>query len=163
MVVTILGIITAIAVPRMTTASAGATAHSLQATLGSVRKAIDCYYAEHNRFPGYDPANSATSGEHFVKQLTLYTDRTGNSSPVRANPFLYGPYLRAPFPRNPTNNLPTVHVKATPGAANPSDGSVGWVAVLSTGDFGISATDGDLDDIGIKEPSGKDLVRLTVQ
>lgn len=159
MVVTILGIIAAIAVPRMTTASTGATSAALQATLTSVRKAIDCYFAEHGRFPGYDPANGSPSGDQFIKQLTKYTDLAGNASDAYSRSYLFGPYLRAPFPKNPTNGLATVHVKATRSMADPADGSVGWVAVLSTGDFGISATDESLDDIGIKEPAIKGGVR----
>lgn len=162
MVVTILGIIAAIAVPRMTTATTNAKAHSLQATLVSVRKAIDCYYAEHGQFPGYNPGNGSPSGDEFIKQLTMYTDHKGNSRATYGGVFLYGPYLRAPFPRNPTNNLATVHVKATPGAANPGDGSVGWIAVLSTGDFGVSASDDDLTEIGVIDAPAKSIVRVSV-
>ena len=52
-------------------------------------------------------------------------------------------------PTNPTNGLATVKVKADPAEADPADGSVGWVAVLSHGYFGISASDADLDVIGV--------------
>ena len=48
---------------------------------------------------------------------------------------------------------------AFPADANPADGSVGWVAVLSHGFFGISATDSELERIGIKEADGKTDVR----
>ena len=159
MVVTIVGIVAAIAVPRMSSVSTSASAHALEATLTSVRKSIDCYYAEHGRFPGYNPANGAPNGIEFVKQLTMYSSKQGQSQAGLAAPYIYGPYLRAPFVRNPTNGLSTVHVKATPAAANPADGSVGWVAVLSTGDFGVSATDAKLDEIGVTEVAQKLRVR----
>ncbi len=160
MVVTIIGIIAAIAVPRLSSASANASAHALEATLATVRKAIDCYYAEHGSFPGYDPSNGSPDGDSFVDQLVMYSDSRGNTQAAYGTPFIYGPYVRKPFPANPTNLLRTVHVKAQVLDPDPADGSVGWVAVLSTGDFGISATDGDLDEIGILEGEGKALARI---
>jgi general secretion pathway protein G len=159
MVVTIIGIIAAIAVPRMSQATSRASANALQATLANVRKAIDMYYAEHGKYPGYLPGTDTPDGDAFVKQLTLYTDLTGADNASYGDPFLYGPYLRKPFPTNPTNNLGTVHVKATPTDADPADGSVGWVAVLSHGYFGVSATDTDLEEIGIERLDLKDSVR----
>jgi len=155
MVVTIIGIIAAIAVPRVSSASNNATRNALEATLANVRKAIDTYYAEHNFFPGYDPANGSPNGDQFVKQLTMYSDAQGHTNATPVAPYLFGPYLRAPFPVNPANQLRTVSVKAAPASANPAAGSVGWVAVLSTGDFGVSATDAQLDRIGIVEASRK--------
>ncbi len=161
MVVTIIGIVAAIAVPRMTTATANASANALQATLTNVRKAIDCYYAEHNRFPGYDPAAPTTpAGDWFVKQLLMYSDADGDTNTTYGAPYVYGPYLRAPFPKNAANELDTVYMKAIPADADPADGTYGWVAVLSDGDFGISATDSQLDDMGIKEPVHKSDVRI---
>ncbi len=159
MVVTIIGIIAAIAVPRMSQASSRASANALQATLANVRKAIDCYYAEHGKYPGYTPGTNSPDGDAFVKQLTMYTNLSGASNATYGDPYFYGPYLRSPFPKNPTNLLDTVHVKATPSDADPAEGSVGWVAVLSHGYFGISATDTALDDIGIEEPVARDKVR----
>jgi prepilin-type N-terminal cleavage/methylation domain-containing protein len=158
-VVTIIGIIAAIAAPRMSSTSSHATANAVQATLMNVRTAIDCFYAEHNKYPGYDPANDAPDGVNFVKQLTLFSDAKGNSNATRSSTFKYGPYLRSPFPINPANNLATVTVKQTRTDADPGAGSVGWVAVLSTGDFGVSATDAQLDKIGVVEPVGKASVR----
>jgi len=40
---------------------------------------------------------------------------------------------------------------------------VGWVAVLADGDFGVSATDAQLDRIGVVEPVGKASVRVSTQ
>lgn len=162
MVVTIIGVIAAIAVPRMSNASTRAKANAVEATLSSVRTAIDCYYAEHNQYPGYDPATQATSGTDFVNQMTKFSDKQGNTNATKTVVFKYGPYLRSPFPGNPTNNLKTVHVKVTKAAANPADGSVGWISVLSTGDFGISATDATLDEIGAVDVVVKGRLRVQV-
>ncbi|MGB2984556.1 MAG: prepilin-type N-terminal cleavage/methylation domain-containing protein [Phycisphaerae bacterium] len=162
-VVTIIGIVAAIAVPRMSTATTRASANALQATLANVRKAIDCYYAEHGQYPGHNPGTGVPNGEKFVQQLTMYTSSNGGPGATYGDPYSYGPYLRKPFPKNPTNNLDTVHVKATPADADPAEGSVGWVAVLSHGYFGISATDEDLDDIGVNEPVIRDGLRGVAQ
>jgi prepilin-type N-terminal cleavage/methylation domain-containing protein len=141
MVVTIIGIISAIAVPRMTTANSNAIAAYLEGTLNNVRKAMDMYFAEHGA--------SLPDNARFLDQLTQYSDANGNTSSTPGGAYIYGPYLRAPFPRNPFNKLNTVHVKAVVGDPNPTDGSVGWVAVLSDGYFGISARDDQLIGAGI--------------
>lgn len=161
MVVTIIGVIAAIAVPRLSSASANASANALRATLTNVRKAIDCYYAEHDSFPGYTPGTTTPDNDKFIDQLVKYTDRRGNTADSYGSPFIFGPYLRKPFPANPTNSLQTVHVKAQEADGNPADGSVGWIAVLATGDFGISATDVELEKIGIDDAVAKKLVKLS--
>ena len=161
MVVSIIGVISAIAVPRIANASGKASARALQATLTNVRKAIDCYYAEHDRFPGYNPSDGSINNDMFVKQLLEYSDRNGFTNPTLTAPFLYGPYLRAPFPKNPATKFDTVYVKAQRSSPDPSGGSsYGWIAVLSNGDFGIFATDAQLDDIGVLEPIRKTDVRV---
>ncbi len=158
-VVTIIGVLASIAVPRMTGASAGAKANALQATLANVRKTIDIYYAEHGQYPGYDSATGLPNNAAFVDQLLMYTDAAGKTNATHGGTYKYGPYLRSPFPRNPINKLDTVFVKAVPGDADPADGAFGWVAVLSHGYFGISATDADLDDIGIDTTAIKTAVK----
>jgi len=160
LVVTIIGIIAGIAVPRISSAAATANANALDATLTNVRQSIDIYYAEHGSFPGYVPGTQTPDGSHFVNQLTLYSDADGNSNATKSAQYKFGPYLRAPFPTNPANQLATVHVKADASQADPADGTVGWVAVLSTGDFGVSATNTQLVDIGVKDVVKMDLLRL---
>lgn len=149
-VVTIIGIVASIAVPRMSQGSRNASAAALAATLESVRTAIDMYYAEHGPYPGYVPGTGSPDGTKFVEQLLMYSDAQGNTNATYGGKFVYGPYLRAPFPINPVNNLAKVHVKAKPGDADPVAGSVGWIAVLSHGYFGISATDPELDQVGVR-------------
>lgn len=150
-VVTILGIIASIAIPRMTTATSTATSNALEATLANVRKAVDMYFAEHGKYPGYDPGSSLPDNDLFRDQLLMYTDAAGKTSATPTGRYFYGPYLRSPFPRNPFNNLDTVYVKATPTDPDPADDSFGWAAVLSHGYFGISANDTVLDDAGFDE------------
>ena len=147
MVVVIIGIISAIAVPRVTRASQRADLSALTATLTNVRKAIDIFYAEHGTYTGYNPATKSPDGSLFVEQLTLYSDVHGNVNAKPGSPNIYGPYLRTPFPTNPFNNLSTVHVKQHESDADPPVDSAGWIAVLDTGAFYISATEAQVDQI----------------
>lgn len=155
MVVIIIGLISAIAVPRISRAAYASRATALQGSLVNVRKAIDAYYAEHSRYPGQHPVSGVPDGTYFVNQLVQYSDENGNTSATYGGAFKFGPYLRAPFPANPSNGLRTVHVKATPTSAGLAVGSVGWVAVLLDGAFGVSMSDGDLDVIGATTPTTK--------
>ena len=158
-VVTIIGVLASIAVPRMVNASAGADEAALQATLANVRKTIDIYFAEHGKYPGYTPGTNTTDNAKFVEQLLMYSDEQGNTNGTSAGGHKYGPYLRAPFPTNPINKLKNVFVKATPGDADPSCDAFGWVAVLSHGYFGICASDAELEDIGVETDIVKSIVK----
>lgn len=138
-VVVIIGIVAAIAVPHFSRASADAEANALLATLANVRSAIDHYYAEHGRYPGYDPSTDGPDSDAFIDQLTKYTDYTGNVSDSLDSTHIYGPYLRRPFPINPINDLATVAVKATTASAV-SINSTGWVTCLQDGVFNPNNT-----------------------
>lgn len=154
-VVVIIGLITAIAMPRFSRATASATEAYLSSTISTVRQAIELYYAEHDRYPGYNPVNGSPSDTMFVMQLLEYSDFEGNTQASLGSPFIYGPYLRPPFPKNPFNELDTVKVLAQ--AGDPvAAGSSGWVAVLSNGDFRINATQADFDDFGVKKVLDRD-------
>ena len=144
MVVTILGIIAAIAVPRMTTAATNASSNALQATLANVRKVIDVYYAEHGRYPGYDPATGLPNNDAFVDQLLLYTDSDGKTNATYAQPFIYGPYLRAvpPFPISGEGAAAGVKGDTTVAAA--AAAGVAWIYDESAGT--IIANAGTADD-----------------
>ena len=158
-VVTIIGILASIAVPRMTNASAGVNEAALKATLTNVRKTIDVYYAEHGKYPGYVPGTNTTDNAKFVEQLLMYSNEQGDTNGTSAGGYKYGPYLRAPFPTNPANELNNVFVKATPADADPSCDAFGWIAVLSHGYFGICASDTELDDIGVETATVKSILK----
>ncbi len=150
----IIAMLAAIAVPRVTHASQSARGKSLLMTLTHVRHAIERYYAEHGRYPGYDPATGAPDDDAFVDQLTQYSDAGGNTHATLVFPFIYGPYVRAPFPANPLNELNTVDVRA-----NPTDalvvGSTGWYAVLVTGHFAANCTQAEMAEVGIVDGGTK--------
>ena len=158
-VVTIIGVVASIAVPRISSASSGVNEAALQATLANVRKTIDIYFAEHGKYPGYAPGTNTTDNTKFVEQLLMYSDTHGAPNGTYSATYKYGPYLRAPFPTNPINELNNVFVKAAPSDADPSCDAFGWIAVLSHGYFGICASDAELDDIGIDDQATKIIVK----
>ncbi len=152
LVVVILGILAAIAAPRVSRAAGDAERNALDSTLTTVRKAIDVYFAEHGRYPGYLTSNGNPDGTSFVKQMTQFTDEPGNTNGTYGAPYTYGPYLRVPFPKNPFNELDTVGVIRTEASAKPAANSTGWIAVLSTGAFKLNGTDADLVSRGVSDP-----------
>lgn len=146
-VIVIIGVIAAVAVPRLSGASENATVTGLAASLTNVRKAVDVYYAEHGSYPGYTPSTTTPNGVKFVEQLLMYSDESGSTNAVPTATHIYGPYLRPPFPKNPINDLDTVTVKAAPADSDPAAGSAGWVAVLSHGYFGLLATAAEITEL----------------
>lgn len=127
-VIIILGIVAAIAVPRLSRGTEGSADAALQQDLAVMQRAIEHYAAEHD-----DHYPDATS---VVKQLTGCTDADGRVSSfnVRAFPYVFGPYLREvpAAPSGPAKGSRTV-------AAAPGPG-VGWVYNASQGTISLNTT-----------------------
>lgn len=145
-VVVIIGIVSAIAVPKMSNAAKSAETQHILATIAVVTRAMEHYRAEHGRFPGYDPGSGNPDGTNFVNQLILYSDEDGKTNASLTPSFVYGPYLRPPFPTNLMNELNTVYTKGRATDSRPL-GTTGWVSVLATGEFGPNADETVLDDL----------------
>ena len=112
-VVMILGILAAVAAPKLLGTSGAATDNGLKQTLAVVRDAVERFTAEHG---GSKPGMDDT-------EATLKSDLT--------------PYLRGSFPTCPvgaTNNSVKMDTAATPiaGLASPTEG---WRYRSSSGDF----------------------------
>ena len=113
MVVVILGVIAAVAIPRLSRGSQGSAEAAMARDVQVLQKAIDLYSAEHNgAFPHPDMV---------ADQLTLYTDTAGAMSKSKSPPYNYGPYLRKvpPIPSGP--NKGSNVISTTPGFG------VGWI------------------------------------
>ena len=140
-VIIILGVIAAIAIPRISSGSKNAGDAALRANLATLRNAIDWYYGEHNMiFPGAKLdglGNAAESYEALVSQLTMYSKADGSCSADKNSAFPFGPYLRNGFPNltvglNAGKNTVNIVNQVTPLTSTPANGN-GWVYNVATG------------------------------
>jgi prepilin-type N-terminal cleavage/methylation domain-containing protein len=151
-VIIILGILAALAIPQFTPATEDAQVATMDGNLKVVRTAIELYYHQHSStYPGYNDytdGTQATAAEmepSFIAQLTEYSNRGGVTSTTKnAGTHPFGPYLvsRA-IPRNPLPDAATVvadeadiecdadldALTATVGATK------GWRFSVETGEF----------------------------
>lgn len=134
-VVAIIVILAAIAIPRMSRGSTGAGNSALAANLSLIRNAINIYATEHNNtFPG-------ATADAFVDKLTKYTDVSGTVSATKTTTARYGPYLAAipPCPVGENAGKSTaskVLIDSTNSPPVPvTTGGEGWVYNPNTGEF----------------------------
>ncbi len=107
-VVVILGILAALAIPQFGTSTKDANESTLKGDLAILRNAVNLYYHEHNStWPGAvktDGSGTATvaldNPVAYVNQMLYFTDKFGKVSLVQDALYPYGPYLMA-MPDNP--------------------------------------------------------------
>jgi len=126
MVVVIIGLLAAIAIPKFSRAAAGATDQSLTGDLAVLRNAIDMYQAEHSgTYPSATTINT---------QLTQYTDAAGAVSATKDATHIYGPYLKS---------VPAAPLGAKKGGTviAAADGAgVGWIYSATNGTITANTT-----------------------
>lgn len=125
-VVVIVGLLAAIAIPRFSRGAAGASDSALSGDLAVLRNAIEMYAAEHN---GTYPLASA-----FEAQLTQFSALDGTTSAAKDPAFPFGPYLHAvPALKTGTavGNNSVLGVATIPTAQNGTDD--GWLYIQTTG------------------------------
>jgi type II secretory pathway pseudopilin PulG len=107
-VVSIIGILAAIAIPQFQTNTGEAQVACLRSNLHAVRKQIELYKIHHN---GVLPAAVADTGDDFVRRMTTQTDVSG----AAGGPL--GPYLER-MPANVFNKSSTVRIGGPAAGAN---------------------------------------------
>ena len=108
-VVILLGIVAAAAVPRFPSTPASAIHDTLQSNTQTLQRAIALYAIQHNGiYPGQvrhtDGFKARTAEEArvaIVAQLLLYSDANGRTSSTRDSDHPFGPYLPEGIPINP--------------------------------------------------------------
>ncbi len=136
-VVVIIGVIAAIAIPRLSRGVEGAGESALKGDLAVMRSAIDLYVTEH---VGSYPALST-----FENQMTLYCNVSGATSVSKGGTFIYGPYLRAIPPLPGGTNMGETAVKAPPADGL---GPFGWVYDETNGTIVANVPSSDVDASG---------------
>jgi prepilin-type N-terminal cleavage/methylation domain-containing protein len=116
-VIVIIGIVAAIAIPRMSSAAARSRVTSLRGTLATLNRATELYSTEHEGLhPAQDKTGAIdTNAAALVSRLLDKTDVFGQSGS------LFGPYLYS-MPANPFNGLNTVRIDGAAAGA----GTHGW-------------------------------------
>ena len=135
-VVVIIGIISAIAIPRLSRGSACAADASLSGSLAVMRNAIDMYAAEHG--------GSYPAADTVADQLTKYTSAAGAVSATKDTTYIYGPYLRKVPP------LPVGAKKGNTGIAAADGDGVGWIYSATPGDIAANCAATEKDATGKK-------------
>ena len=156
-VIVILGVLSAVAVPRISRGGKGANASALIQDLAVVRTAMEVYAAEHH---GLYPANMGDSTDSilggnaafaalaFRDQLTLYSDETGYTVAAKAGQFVYGPYLHR-IPALPvgsgasTGKTDILVVDDDPDDNVDSSAGYGWIYNRKIGKFIANSDDTD--------------------
>ena len=149
-VVIILAIISAIAIPQFSAATADAQNSALDANLASVRNAIEQFRAQHTGFvyPGVNassggacPAGAAPgtgepgSFQAFRDQMQFASNGRGQTCSVAGGEFRFGPYLRQGIPNEPINNVATIAVTNTGVPIAPTAATGGWAYDIRSGQF----------------------------
>lgn len=146
-VIIILGILAALAIPQFSASTDDAKKATLQGNLAVLRNAISLYYHQHNSvYPGtVDEADGtsavkgADAADALIAQLTKYSNAAGKTSDTQDADFPYGPYLVS-MPTNPLSTTDvvtagseaTVTVTLDEGVLKP-DGKTGWLISAKTG------------------------------
>lgn len=150
-VVIILAIISAIAIPQFSAATSDAQSSAADANLATVRNAIEMYRAQHagNVNPGVNAtgggtcpeggaagAGKANSEEALKEQLMYASNAAGQTCTVAGGEFRYGPYLRQGMPLDPFSNSDTVVVTNTGAKIVPTNNPAsGWAYDTKSGEF----------------------------
>jgi len=157
-VIVILGIIAAVAIPRISSGSRNAGESALRASLATLRNAIDWYYGEHSAtFPGVKAAGGSFGGagteDAFKNQLSHYSKVDGTVSADLDAAFPFGPYLRKGIPPMPAgsnagkSNVKIV-AKVGPLANGDTDATAGWIYNPTTGQIIANLPDAEVGNDG---------------
>ncbi len=125
-VVLILGILAAIAIPEFSNASGTARTNSVKSDLTILRRQIELFKLQHNAVP-----------PQITGMWTLLSTRSDTTETAVAAPTgtAFGPYFLAP-PPNPWNNLTGVSTAAT-------DTAAGWYYTADTTSYAVYVRNAD--------------------
>ena len=151
-VVIIIAILAAIAIPQFSNTSGDAQESASIANLTTMRSAIELYRVQHNgAYPSKAPVGTAPTGcttggattdndaTTFTDQLVKYSSASGHTCTTQVAGYIYGPYLRA-IPAEPLTNASTVLVVTDNATTPPGAATSGWRFLNTTGALQINST-----------------------
>lgn len=145
-VVIILGILAAVALPKFSNASAAAKASMLADNLRIMRTQLAVFQGQHNGvapgYPGCDTTKTPTEAD-FVAHMTKSSTAFGDTAQPGTAGYHYGPYFRE-MAVNPVNSKASVKIIGD-GQEVPStpDDNYGWFYQPSTLIFKASSSGND--------------------
>ncbi|AQT67275.1 PilD-dependent protein PddA [Anaerohalosphaera lusitana] len=146
-VVAILGILAAIALPQLQAHTTQAKEATAKDSLRTMRQQISLFKTQHDGvLPGY-AGGSSLSAAFMQMQFTNCTkaDGTPGNYQTPTGDYQYGPYVLE-LPENPFNNRSDIIYVAEATAFSAAvDDSSGWLYKKETGEFHINTTGSDSD------------------
>jgi len=160
-VVIILAILAAIAIPQFSSSTVDAQVSALDSNLSAVRTALEQYRVQHtgNVYPGANAATGAAAcpaggaavqlgaagtRDALQAQLQFYSNAAGAVC-TAGDPVVYrfGPYLRQGIPMEPINNSNAVAMFTENGAPIAAAAIGGWAYNTISGQFIMNSTAND--------------------
>jgi prepilin-type N-terminal cleavage/methylation domain-containing protein len=128
LVVVILGILAAVAIPQLADSSQEARASTLQTNLAVFRNAVEYYRSNHlGKYPGYPVGGGTPTAALANDQLILASKADGSTAAPGTAGFGYGPYIRERLPENPINGMNTILIVLDGAAFPAADNTTGWI------------------------------------
>jgi len=137
-VVVILGVLAAVAIPQFTTSTDDARAAALDSTLATMRTSIDMYYQEHGEYPAAlgDGTNLLNTPGAFTSQLTRFSEADGDVADIADGTHTFGPYLKKGIPADPYTSSNAVVVV--------SAGDLNLTSAVTTGGWKYDSVTGGI-------------------
>jgi len=148
-VVIILAILAAIAIPQFAANTGDAQAAALDSNLAAMRTAVEQYRVQHtpNAFPGANASGGAAcavgaavvgaagSQAALEAQLTGYSNAAGQVCSAPNPGFNFGPYLRQGLPLEPITNSRAIVISTNGAPIAPGAAVGGWAYDTLSGQF----------------------------
>jgi general secretion pathway protein G len=144
-VVIIIAILAAIAIPQFANTTGDAQEGAVSANLNTIRSALELYRVQHNgKYPsamssvptgaaatactGTKGSGTADNTQAFVDQLTMFSNAAGETCSIAAAGFSFGPYLRE-IPSEALSGVAsnTVTIKTDTTYTAPTTEGSGWL------------------------------------
>jgi len=142
-VVVILGILAATALPQFTATGDDARETALRQDLQTLRGQIALFRLHH---AGNNPGDGSTAAKDVIDALLLSTDATGTTGAPGTLPF--GPYFAGRIPPNPYSGGSGLLIVADVAAAVANDSATeGWIYNPATGRIKANSTGTTVDGV----------------